>query len=215
MVRSLHKTGGALPVLGLAAPDANEAMVGELIHAPLTQSLYERMKLAAGGMKNMLLLMTLRATGLRPVEVVNLQARHLGHEAGVYWLSVLRAKKRGDARPEALFITPNLGSLLVEWVRWQQLRPMDSLFGIKVRRLRNVVYESSERALGFRVQPKAFRRFYIRSVAEIAGQVLGFTPRHMEVAQKMVGHESVRTTWSWYHELTVEERRRIQEAVQV
>src|SRR3989304_2296864 len=70
-------------------------------------------------------------------------------------------------------------------------------------------------ALGRHVMPKEFRRLYIVTVAEIAAQVVGYAPQHMEIAQKMVGHERVNTTWDWYVMLSTDQRRAIQERVPV
>ena len=114
-----------------------------------------------------------------------------------------------------LFLDTNLGQPLVEYVKGQQLATTSQVFGISDRQLRNIVYNASEAALGYWAEPKAFRRFYIRTVAEVSAQVLGFAPQHMEVAQKMVGHEHVSISWDWYFELTVDERRRIQEMIPV
>ncbi len=134
----------------------------------------------------------------------------------MYWLAVKRAKKRAKDLPfDVLFISPNLGHPLEEYIRGQRLRPSDPIFGIRTRQIRYIAENAGVVAIGRPVQPKEFRRFYIRTVAGIAASVLGFAPQHLEVAQKMVGHESVRTTWDWYFELSIDERRQIQERIPV
>lgn len=189
---------------------------GEVVYSPLSQADYESMKRRTRTWRDTLLLMLLRNTGFRPIEIERLQVSHFERQGPMYWVAVKRAKKRVKDLPfDVLFISPNLGHPLEEYIRGQRLRQADPIFGIKTRQLRNIVETAGLAAIGRLVQPKEFRRMYIRTVAGNAAQVLGFAPQHLEVAQKMVGHESVRTTWDWYFELTLDERRRIQELIPV
>lgn len=201
----------------IVVPEPEKLVVqGQVVVNPLTQADYEAMKRHTRTWRDNLLLQLLRNTGFRPIEVENLLASHLEHQGPLYFVAVKRAKKRVKNNPfEALFISPNLGQPLTEYIRGQRLKLTDPIFGIRTRQLRNVVEDAGLKAIGRPVQPKEFRRLYIRTVAGIAASVLGFAPQHLVVAQKMVGHESVRTTWDWYFELTLDERRQIQECIPV
>lgn len=187
---------------------------GRVITGPLTQGDYEAMTRNTRCWRDTLLLMLLRNTGFRPIEIQALQVGHIDRNGPMFWLYAERAKKRYPTA-DILFLNPELGHPLEAYIRGEKLGPTSLVFNIKTRQIRNIVGDAGLRAIGRPVQPKEFRRFYIRTVAQIAAQVLGWDSRHMEVAQKMIGHESVRTTWDWYFELTLEERRQIQERVPV
>lgn len=189
---------------------------GEVVTAPLTQADYEAMRRRTRIWRDNLILQVLRNTGFRPIEVERLQVAHFERQGPMYFVAVKRAKKRSKDLPfDAVFLSPDLGQPLVEYIRGQHLKPTEAIFGVKTRQIRNIVEAAGMAAIGRPVQPKEFRRFYIRTVAQIAAQVLGWAPQHLEVSQKMVGHESVRTTWDWYFELTLDERRQIQERIPV
>lgn len=187
------------------------------VHIPpvLTQDDYERMKRVTRCWRDTLLLMFLRNTGLRPSEVCAITLAQFIARPPVYYVLIQRAKKRGRAHWEPVYLSPNLGHPLSEYARGQNLRPTDRLFGLEARQVRNITYQAGMSAIGRRVQPREFRRLYVRTVAEIAPRVVGFLPQHMQIAQQMVGHNSVRTTWDWYFRLTEDERRAIQEMVPV
>jgi integrase len=167
---------------------------GLLIANPLTQADYEAMKRHTRIWRDTLLLMLLRNSGFRPIEVENLQVAHFEHQGQVYFVAVRRTKNRSKDNPfDALFISPNLGQPLTGYIRGQRLKPTDSIFGIRPRQLRNMVEAAGLAAISRLVQPREYRRFFIRTVAQFAASVLGFAPQHLQVAQKMVGHESVRS----------------------
>ena len=185
--------------------------------APLSQADYERMKGAAakGPWRDALLLMFLRNTGLRPHEIVRVNARDLEAQGGVFWVNLIRAKKRGLGIREALFLNPVLGQPLMAYVAGQHIAPQERVFGIMERQLRRVVYRISLEALGRRVEPKMFRRFYARTVAEIAPEIMGFNQQHVAVAAKMLGHNSPRTTNEFYMQLSPRDHLAIQERIPV
>lgn len=189
---------------------------GRVIDSPLSQSDYETMKLRARIWRDQLLLMFMRNTGFRPAEVVSVQANHLDRQGPAYLVFVKRAKKKKQDNPFVpVYLSPNLGRPLFEWVAGQKMQPSDPVFQVGTRQLRNIVEEAGRQAIGRVVLPKEFRRFYILTIAELAAQVIGWAPQHMEVAQKMVGHEHVNTTWDWYLYLPEDKKREIQERIPV
>lgn len=189
---------------------------GHVVTGPLTQADYEGMKRETKCWRDTLLLMTFRNTGFRPKEIAALEARHIDRQGPAYLVWVHRAKKRkADLPDEGVYLNPMLGQALIAWVQGQALKPSDKVFGLSTRQMQRIVNEAGFRAIGRVVVPKEFRRMYVRTVAKIAPEVIGFGPQHFHAASKMVGHVKTQTTQEWYWELTVDERRAIQERVQV
>lgn len=181
----------------------------------LTHEQYEMMKRHTRIWRDTLMLMLYRNTGFRPVEVMTRQARHVRQWGSAYYILVTRAKKGEKAKEEAVYLNPMLGQPLIEWTRGQNMRPADPLFGVKKRMMQYVAEETGMKAIGRPVKLKEFRRLYVRTVAQIAPQVVGYTPQHLLVAQRMVGHESIKTTTQFYWDLDARERREIQERIPV
>jgi len=189
---------------------------GRVVTGPLTQADYEEMKRHTRDWRDTLLLMLFRATGFRPVEVSRILYSHLDRQGPAYLVWMRRAKKRKRDLPyEAIYLNPPLGQALFAYAVGQHVEPDGRVFAISTRQMERVVGAAGLAALGRHVMPKEFRRLYIVTVAEIAAQVVGYAPQHMEIAQKMVGHERVNTTWDWYVMLSTDQRRAIQERVPV
>lgn len=222
-VQLVHRQKGQGWQSGLMNPsslmviDGGLVLQGEVGRGPLTQADYEAMKRATSNWRDTLLLMTLRATGFRCVEVCRLQFRDLGVQEGRYWYFMVRRAKRRkrDSDVEPVFISPLLGQPLTAWAQGQNRGPLETLFGLKERQLRNIVYASSLKALGRRANPHLFREFYIGTVANISRDMNLAQPGDYMVASKLVGHTSVKTTMDWYVRLPVQVRIAIGERIAV
>ena len=131
--------------------------------APLTQEVYEAVKTAVAeayprqAQRNLLLLETFQATGLRKAEVLRLQARELAHDGPSYFLWVVRSKRRGKQRgiPEKVFINDYLGARLAAYVLGKP--PTATVFDIKARMV-NYLFEAATKRLSVHVWPHQTRR---------------------------------------------------------
>lgn len=216
--------------------DPRDAMRRQLIEAPLTQEQYEAVKgfwlrsTRPQAWRNVLILMLLRNTGFRPAELVRPQKdrprRHFHHDAALragqvvqhgplYWVDVLRAKKRLRPDYEPVILNPALGQPLLEYIRGNRLGPADPLFPINTRMLANIWYAGCRAALGYLKEPTALRDLYVTTVARLAREIVGYGPQDVAIASKMLGHTEVRTTRTFYEKLTPEQRRAIQERIPV
>lgn len=211
-------------------------MANELAASRLTQEQYEGIKgywlrsSKPEAWRNVLMLMLLRNTGFRPSEVVRpqkskprkhfdwgayLAAGQVIQYGPVYWVNVLRAKKRERPEPTPMYLNPVLGRPLFEYIKGNNLKETDPVFAMNTRQLANVWYEACEATLGFKKEPTSLRDLYVTTVSRLAREIVGYGHEDMVIASKMVGHEDVRTTRGFYEKLTPEERRAIQERVPV
>lgn len=138
---------------------------------PLTQEMYEKLRLAVAqayprqARRNLLLLRTLRATGLRISEVLRLERRHVQQEGPSWYLWITRSKKQG-ALPEKVYIAPLLGIELAGYAQGLDIGLTDSLFqGAKSRvamsrRMVETVFAKASLSLDTKVWPHRVRRLY-------------------------------------------------------
>ena len=181
------------------------------VQAPeaISQREYQLLKGAMGSWRNILILKTLRATGLRISEVLRLTPIHLkvGHEIDFYLL-IQRGKKIGKAAVfEPVYLPPELGVELNDYIKGLRLSPGDKIFPITPRQVERIFAAAGLKALGRKVHPHELRGLYIKTLID------GGLP--VAVASKMVGHNSEQTTLKWYYKLTSEQRWEIQKRIPV
>lgn len=174
---------------------------------PLTQADYEALKGALKNWRDILLAKTLRATGIRVSETIALLPGNMGEDGPFHFLLVRRGKKRGKPVWERVYLPPQLGVELRDYIRGQRLGAGQTIFGIKRRMVGYIFAQAGLLALGRPVSPHEFRGLYIKTLLD------GGLP--VAAAAKMVGHADPKTTAQWYYELTREQRAEIQRRIPV
>jgi len=197
---------------------------GPVMRDGLTKDEYRVFRDAMPTWRDRLICMALRNTGLRINELLNIEEHQtsLGVDGPTYLLFVQRSKKRDKTEFEPIYISPDLGVQMVDWIRVNHIAPKERIFGqrgrqinpphynpfqITDRGLRHVFAKAGLEVLGRPIMPKDFRRLFIQDLID------GGAP--IEVASKMIGHESTRTTQEHYYQLTSERRQYIGERIEV
>ena len=195
------------------------ALGGPVMRDGLTKDEYRVFRDAMPTWRDRLICMALRNTGLRINELLNIEEHQtsLGVEGPTYLLFIQRTKKRDKTEFEPVYISPDLGVQMVQWIKIHNIQPKDRIFGqrgrqhntakITDRGLRHVFAKIGLEVLGRPIMPKEFRRLFIQDLID------GGAP--IEVASKMIGHESTRTTQEHYYQLTSERRQFIGERIEV
>jgi len=192
-------------------------LTGHLTQDTLTQDEYEVFKAALPSWRDRLIAMVLRNTGLRVNELLTLEVRHCAFDGPAFVIYIQRSKKRGATEFEPIYINPGLGVQLRDYIKGNDYKPMDQLFGnrpnerdsrkITARGMRFVFEKTGLAALGRKISPRDFRSFFVQTMVD------GGVP--MPIASKMVGHESEKTTQAHYYKLSVDRRRVIGEGIPV
>ena len=195
------------------------ALGGPVMRDGLTKDEYRAFRDAMPTWRDRLICMALRNTGLRINELLHIEEHQttLGVKSPTYLLFVQRSKKREKIEFEPIYISPDLGVQMVDWIRVHRIKPKERVFGqgdreyntakITDRGLRHVFAKVGLEVLGRPIMPKEFRRLFIQDLID------GGAP--IEVAAKMVGHENTRTTQEHYYQLTSERRQFIGERIEV
>ena len=195
------------------------ALGGPVMRDGLTKDEYRAFRDAMPTWRDRLICMALRNTGLRINELLHIEEHQttLGVKSPTYLLFVQRSKKRENIEFEPIYISPDLGVQMVDWIRVHRIKPKERVFGqgnreyntakITDRGLRHVFAKVGLEVLGRPIMPKEFRRLFIQDLID------GGAP--IEVAAKMVGHENTRTTQEHYYQLTSERRQFIGERIEV
>ena len=195
------------------------ALSGPVMRDGLTKDEYRAFKDAMPTWRDRLICMALRNTGLRINELLNIEEHQtsLGVDGPTYILFVQRSKKRDKTEFEYIYISPDLGVQMVQYIKIHGIKSKDRIFGQRGRRrlsnaitdrgLRHVFAKIGREVLGRPIMPKEFRRLFIQDLID------GGVP--IEVASKMIGHESTSTTQRHYYQLTSERRQFIGERIEV
>ena len=193
------------------------ALDAPVVHDGLTQDEYKALRNAMPSHRDRLITMTLRNTGLRIGELLKVEKRHTMLSGPDYIIYIQRSKKRREVEYEPIYLTPDLGANLSDYIRAHQLREIDKIFGnessqrsgeaITQRGYDKVLRKTAAAVLGRPVSSKELRKLYIQDMVD------GGIP--MEVAAKMVGHEDPRTTARHYYGLTADRRKAIGERIEV
>jgi len=174
---------------------------------PLLQRDYELVKGALKKWRDVLICKLLRATGLRVSEVLALRPENFREEGIYFVLYVRRGKKPSKNKFERVYLPPQLGVELRDYIKGNRVLAGERIFPITDRQVRNIFYRAGLEAIGRRVHPHEFRGLYIKTLLDG-----GLPPA---AAAKMVGHASSKTTERWYYELTREQRWEIQRRIPV
>ena len=174
---------------------------------PLTQGDYERIKGALKSLRDILLCMTLRATGLRISEVIRVQVEQMEREGPVVTLLVYRGKKGNKTHWERVYLPPQLGTLLWGYVKGNDMNPGERIFKLQRRAVGYIFAKAGRTAIGRPVHPHEFRGLYTKTLID------GGLP--VEAAAKMLGHSDIRTTMKHYYDLTQAQREEIQRRIPV
>jgi integrase len=173
---------------------------------PLDLREYQEFKARLPQWKYVLAAKTLLNTGLRINEMLRLQVRHFNLRGPEYWIEVVRSKKR-DLRPEPIWLNPNLGVELRDFIAGGRLSQTARVFSFTDRRLRQVFEQAGIAGIGRPVHPHQLRHLFSKTL--IDNQV------PIEAAAKLLGHTSSRTTEKWYYDLTRAQRKGIGERMAV
>jgi integrase len=211
----IHRPTGILTI----PPDLG----GPVMRDGLTQAEYKAFRDAMPTWRDRLICMALRNTGLRINELLSIEkhetsfTRSTGGEGPTYVLFVQRLKKRDKAAFETIYISPDLGVQIADWIRVHKIKPTDRIFGqrdrqynpakISDRGVRHCFAKYGLQTLGRPIMPKEFRRLFIQDLID------GGVP--IELASRMIGHENTRTTQEHYYHPTQERRRFIGERIEV
>ncbi len=183
----------------------------------LTQAEYEAFRDALPNWRDRLIAMVLRNTGLRINEALGAEVRHFSLAGPDFIMYVQRSKKRKDTPYEPMYLRPELGPQLRDYIKGQQMAQTERVFGniggsrngnkITARGVNFVFAKAGRASIGRPVQPKEFRSFFVQTMVD------GGVP--MAMASKMVGHEDMRTTQAHYYALSADKRRVIGEGIPV
>ena len=190
---------------------------GHVAQDTLTQDEYERFKAALPSWRDRLIAMLLRNTGLRINELLGLQVCDFVLDGPAFIVYVIRSKKAEKTEYDPIYINPDLGVQLRDYIRVHDYKQMESVFGggenkrdprkITARGLRFVFEAAGLASIGRKVKPKDFRSFFVQTMVD------GGVP--MPMASQMVGHASAKTNQAHYYKLSVDRRRVIGEGIPV
>jgi integrase len=193
------------------------ALDGQVVRDGLTQGEYQIFRDALTNWRDRIICMCLRNTGLRIGELLALEVGKTMLSGPDYIFYILRSKKRHATEYEPVYLNPALGVQLNDYIKGHNLAPNKKIFGqepgsrdkdhISARGIRFIFEAVGRRVLNRPIQTRDFRKLYIRDLVD------GGVP--MEVASKMIGHESPRTTAAHYYGLTADRRRMIGERIEV
>lgn len=192
----------------------------EMQSEPLSQADYIVLKGAMRSHRDLLLLKVLRATGLRISELIGSRNRQgprarsgvqamdfHDEEYGRFYLTVQRAKKEGKPQYEKVYIPPELGVELRDYIKGLRIQPTERVFRLGIRRVEYIIRDAGRQALGRDVHPHELRGLYIKTLLD------GGVPAPM--AAKLVGHADSKTTERHYYDLTADQRWEVQRRMPV
>lgn len=199
------------------SPPVPAHLNGRVAQDTLTQDEYERFKAALPSWRDRLITMLLRNTGLRINELLGLEVRNFALDGPAYIVYVIRSKKAQNTEYDPIYINPDLGVQLKDYIKVHGYKQIETLFGggnntrdprkITDRGLRQVFERTGLVAIGRKVKPKDFRSFFTQTMVD------GGVP--MAMASKMMGHTSEKTTQAHYYKLSADRRRVIGEGISV
>jgi len=179
---------------------------GEVDPGPLTQEEYERFRDALPAWKYQLLCMVLKNTGLRLSEVLALQGRHCVVQGPQYYVAIHRSKQRvKDPDYEPMYLRPNVGVQLSNYIKGQGIRSEDPVFQITRRQVHRVFVETGIKVLGRRVNPHVMRHLFARELNDRGAPSL--------MVSKMLGHSDPKTVLKSYYEVDNHQRQVMGEAI--
>ena len=178
-------------------------MDGVLAQSPLDPREYEAFKASLPTWREVLIAKVLRATGLRVMELLRLEAQHYQVAGPDFSILVRRSERRSKlgGEYERVYLPPTLVVELRDYIGGNRIGPESQVSSITDRQVR-YVFAAAEKGIRRQVHPHELRHLYVKTLID------GGVP---VVASKLVGHSDSRTTERWYYDLTAEQRRAIQE----
>jgi len=192
-------------------PGQTYRVEGEVQEDPFTQEDYVRLRSALENHRDILLVKSLRATGLRIAEMLSVTPEQIEGNGPETYILVRRGKKRlktgAVAKWEKIHLPRELGLELRHYMQGNGMVIGVPIWGVKARQVRNILAKAGLKAIGRRIHPHEFRHLYIKTLID-AGLPA-------EAAAKMVGHASSQTTEKYYYRLTADQQREIQQRIEV
>lgn len=187
-------------------------LAGEIKESPLSQADYQRIKLyfasrqTPGAMRDLVLLATLKGTGLRIAEVLRLEPHHLRRNGPVVECLVRRGKQRrrvkgrmvSDDRWTAIGLHPELAGMLTAYIRLASIPPGARVFPISDRAVRYVFAAAGKASIGRSVHPHEFRALFATELMERGVPVAAIA--------NLLGHSADTITRKYYLKPTTEKQ---------
>ncbi len=188
---------------------------------PMSETDYQALKMGFASLIHLMIAKMLRGTGLRIGEGLAFEPRHTFLHPPSYHILILRSKKRQRAAVpeyEPVFIPPTLGMELASYIQGNGIRIDEPIFqgrkrGSKItqRAVRYAFDKASDQAFQYGLH----RRIHPHDIRHLFALYLRDQGVPVEVTAKLLGHEDPKTTYQWYHDLTVDERKGIGERIPV
>ncbi len=187
----------------------------------LTDEEYGLLKMGFDSITHLMIAKMLRATGLRIGEILKLEPRHLEFRNPTYCILVKRSKKRQRVKQpeyERLYIPPTLGMELYHYVQGNGTSLDGPIFegripgrAMSVRAVEYAFERASERAMAYGLD----RIVHPHEIRHLFGDFLRRNGVPLESVAKFLGHEDPKTTFQWYYDLSIDERRGVGERIPV
>lgn len=194
-----YKGVGMVDLIPYNPPSIVRVVVGE----PISQNDYTYIKQELAthrqGRTYVLIVKTLRNTGLRLNEVMTLTRDQIERNGPDTFLVVQRGKKRGMARYERVAVSPEIGMDLISSA--SLVRPGECIWPIKKRIIQQQFHDAALRSLGRPAHIQQLRHLFVSTLID-GGVPVG-------AVSKLVGHADERTTLGWYYDLTADKRAEI------
>lgn len=183
---------------------------GSIAHGAMDDEEYFHFKSGLACWRDVLIAKLLKATGLRVMEFLRLEARHYSVTGPEFFILVKRSKKRAIKTKdeyERIFLPPSLGVEIRDYIKGNNFGSSDRVFPITDRALRYAFEKAGLKTIGRAVTPHEMRHLYVKTLIDGGVPVIA--------AAKLVGHSDPKTTSEWYYDLTTEQRRAIGERMPV
>lgn len=182
-------------------------------HGPLTEMDYQILKASMPTYRDILIVKTLRSTGLRISEVLSITSQQKSHHGLSHILYIKRAKKRGEEAEQVdlVFLPADLGVELDAYIKEHFRKPAEPVFqgsrpGARLtNRAVEYIFRKASIQCGRPVHPHMLRSFFSNDLMNRGCTV--------QEASKMLGHSNIKTTLDHYHQLTTDRRRQIGEGI--
>ena len=141
---------------------------GEIAQDPLDQREYEDFKVCLPTCRDVLIAKMFRATGLRVMELLRLEARHYEVSGPDFSILVRRSKRRSKrgGEYERVYLPPGLGVELRDYITGNRIVPGGRVFPITDSQVRYVFAAAGEKGIGRPVHPHELRHLYVKTLID-------------------------------------------------
>ena len=160
--------------------------------------IYEKKK-TIRALRDFILISLLAKTGVRLGELLQLEKSDFDLKQGI--MKIRQLKKRRDFRREVI-IPPELAPYLTLYLRSVKGR----LFDMTERNARQLVYNYTQRILGKRYRPHAFRHCFAIRILE--------KTRDLELVRRILGHENYQVLKAYLNFTLRDRKLEIRQAIQ-